>query len=95
MGISITEICCCECGVTYWITGHFNKELLKTRNAFYCPNGHKQSYAGETEEQKAIIWRDRYKRWYENQKDTSERLARSNAALRGVITRNKNREDLK
>lgn len=89
MDISITEICCCECKITFWITGHHNKELQSNHERFYCPNGHPQSYVGKTDEQKAVEARDRYKRWYEAEQETSAKLARSNAALRGVITRNK------
>lgn len=35
--------------------------------------------------------RDRYKRWYEDQKDRNAKLWRSNNSLRGAITRFKKR----
>lgn len=90
MNVEIVEISCCDCRITFWITQKHNKELLRCHNLFYCPNGHGQNYTGKTEAQKAKEERNMYKQWYNSQKEESERLARSNSALRGVITRNKN-----
>lgn len=39
----ITEICC-SCGVAFGIPSDLQDQLLKTKNLFYCPNGHRQSY---------------------------------------------------
>ncbi len=89
MDIKTVEICCAECRVSFWITKSHDSRLRKDHNTFYCPCGHKQSYEQKTESERAIEERDRYKRWYESEQNTSGRLARSNSALRGVITRNK------
>lgn len=40
---------------------------------------------------KLIRERDRYQRWYESERQSNDRLRNSNAALRGVITRMKNK----
>ena len=39
-----TKITCFKCGVPWWIENDHNKELLDHGTAFYCPNGHPQSY---------------------------------------------------
>jgi len=85
MDIKISQETCCNCNVIFWITTTHQKRLISCKNTFYCPNGHPQSYKGETD-------RDKLKQAEQNlvsERECSERLARSNAALRGVITRNK------
>jgi hypothetical protein len=44
---------CCECHVAFAMPSVMNRELLESRETFYCPNGHGQQYAGETSAQKA------------------------------------------
>lgn len=85
MEIKIEQETCCTCSVIFWITSEHQQQLESCHNRFYCPNGHPQSYKGETDAQKvANLERDlRYER--RNSLD----LTRSNSALRGVITRNK------
>ena len=89
MNITVAEISCCNCGVSFWITTAHNKELISCHNSFYCPNGHRQSYVGETDKQKLEKLRSEL-RLIENDR---EMTARTNAALRGVITKMKNKED--
>jgi len=90
--VNITHITCCECGISFWVPTEFNQQLLKRQNTFYCPSGHPQSYTGKTDVQKAREARDRYKNCYEDEKEEKDRLARSNSALRGVITRQKKKK---
>jgi len=89
MKVKLYEMSCSECGVSFWITDEHDDKLRECHNTFFCPNGHRQHYPQKTEGEKAIEERDRYKRSYNSQRETSERLARSNSALRGVITRQK------
>lgn len=35
---------CCNCGVSFFITSSLYRSLKRTKNTFYCPNGHAQSY---------------------------------------------------
>lgn len=49
-GISFVKIECCNCGVFFAITADLERNLRKTKNSFYCPNGHSQSYSKSTEE---------------------------------------------
>jgi hypothetical protein len=44
---------CCNCGVHFGIDSEHNAELLRTKEWFYCPNGHSQHYLGESDKQRA------------------------------------------
>lgn len=91
MDVNIIEISCSKCQATFWVTAAHNNRLKVSHKPFYCPNGHPQHYAQKTEEERAIEDRDLYKRWYKSEQETSRRLNRSNSALRGVITRQRNK----
>lgn len=48
---------CCKCGIDFWTTKDFNRNLHLTKQSFYCPNGHAQSYSESTEENlKKVIY---------------------------------------
>ena len=47
----ITEVCC-NCGMSFAMTGDFKRRRLIDRKIFYCPAGHGQRYIGKTEEEK-------------------------------------------
>lgn len=51
---NINLVCeeCANCHLLFWISEKQNKRLIKSKETFYCPNGHAQSYAGETNKQK-------------------------------------------
>lgn len=49
--VYITEDCC-VCGLSFALTEEFKKERQRDKKLFYCPNGHSQSYMGETHEAK-------------------------------------------
>lgn len=88
MDVSITKITCYQCNVPFWLLEEHQEKLVKCKNTFYCPNGHAQSYIGESD-------REKLKRIEQNlagERAYSESLIRSNAALRGVITKKKNKE---
>lgn len=51
----IQETCCSEgCGIPFWIDAEHHDRLFSTKRTFYCPNGHPQSYRGESDATKAI-----------------------------------------
>lgn len=74
--------------MTFWITTKHQQRLISCKNTFYCPNGHPQSYKGETDRVKLKTAESNLA----GERAYSERLSRSNAALRGVITRKKNQQ---
>lgn len=47
----ITENCYL-CGVLFALPAAFERDRRSDQKAFYCPNGHGQSYVGETEAQR-------------------------------------------
>ena len=89
MDVQIVEISCYTCGVSFWVTENHNKELLRCHNSFYCPNGHRQHYLGETEAEKYKRIAEQKETLLNNAENERTYLANSNRALRGVITRMK------
>ena len=43
---------CCVCGIPFQMTRDLFEKLVKSHNSFYCPVGHGQQYAGETNEER-------------------------------------------
>lgn len=43
------QITCCNCHVQFTISDAHERQLRNCENTFYCPNGHAQSYRGDTE----------------------------------------------
>ena len=85
MEVEIAQKTCCSCNIVFWISLEHNRRLKSCHNRFYCPNGHPQSYKGETDAQKV----ENLERDLRCERRKSLDLGRSNSALRGVITRNK------
>ena len=52
MDIDIVEMNCCVCGCTFWVTQQHRTELISSKKSFSCPNGHSQSYVGESDKKK-------------------------------------------
>lgn len=78
---------CCACGVVFWMTQQMYDRLLQSHKAFYCPNGHSQSFIAETEAQK-------YKRLYGQAEDRAaaaraerDQAEASRRAWKGQVTR--------
>lgn len=45
----VTEVCC-NCGVCFGMPSDYQDQLRKTRQSFYCPSGHGQSYSKSSTE---------------------------------------------
>ena len=89
MEVNISHITCYKCGISFWVKSQYKNDLIECQNTFYCPNGHPQCFNGKTEAEKQREAKERYKRWYEQARAEIYRLANSNRALKGVITRQK------
>lgn len=50
--MEIKQETCCNCGINFWITSDLYNDLQRFKRTFYCPNGHPQSYNGESDEAK-------------------------------------------
>lgn len=86
------------CGILFAVPERFNQSKRSDHSTFYCPNGHGAVYAGKTEEQKLRDQLAQTKRWLEQEETRAARLeddnmtlAKSRSALRGVVTRMKNK----
>lgn len=44
MDIELAEVACYRCGMVFWLAKTHDKELRCEHTAFYCPQGHRQSY---------------------------------------------------
>lgn len=79
---------CCNCGITFAMPQDFMARARRDHDLwFYCPQGHRQHYIGETEEQKLarqLRSARMDEQWYRDQLHASER---SKAALKGHLTR--------
>lgn len=81
---------CYRCGIPFGIPVQFQRDRRQDRESFWCPNGHKQAYIGETDAEKLEKARQQLERertrtrQVADQRDAAER---SNTALRGVVTR--------
>lgn len=83
MDVEITRITCARCKIAFWILKSHKERLLITKEDFFCPNGHCQRYTGETDTEKL----KRIARRFRTAQNERDELARSRAALRGVITK--------
>ncbi len=89
MNVELIEISCCNCGVIFWITDKHDDQLRRKHTTFYCPNGHQMSYPGDTCEEKL----KRAERTIADKDYWLGCSTRSNSALRGVITKMKNKAE--
>lgn len=88
---------CPSCGIVYGIPDEFADDLRRTGGGYYCPNGHFLSWheseadrerkKREAAEQRAASAEATARR----QRERAEQAERSQRALRGVVTRTKNR----
>ena len=88
---------CYHCGTPFGIESGLQKRFLQEGGTFYCPLGHGQIYAASTVDRlkqeltqaaKKLEQAETNARYYA---DRAEEALRSNSALRGVVTRTKNR----
>jgi hypothetical protein len=95
----IWETCCHEgCGISFGLEKNHRDQLLEKKNGFFCPNGHRQYYTGQTEaerlkkeleqEQKRRHWIEADRDRAREERDRQERRAR---AYKAVATKTKKR----
>jgi len=51
--IEIISEKCISCGVVFGLEAEYKRNLKQFHNEYYCPNGHKQYYAGESHKDRA------------------------------------------
>lgn len=52
--IEMAQIQCYECSMPFWVPKYFQAQCLerKAGKSFFCPNGHRQHYTGESDLEK-------------------------------------------
>jgi cytochrome c556 len=74
---------CIACGITFAAPESFLDTLRENHKNFYCPNGHGQHFAQQSEAEKAQAEAEKYKKlWNDEQRYASEVLKERNAAQR-------------
>jgi len=82
---------CYLCGVAFAMTAHFESQARRLHTVFHCPNGHRQSYEGKTEEERLreqLARKEQELTLARRQRDGEQNRSR---ALRGHLTRHKRR----
>ncbi len=89
---------CVDCGITFGFPSAFDDQLRENHRSFYCPNGHSQSYVGKTEAEKLREKLEAKERdianmetRLQNQRDRAVTAERRVTALKGEVTKAKNR----
>lgn len=60
--IEIELIECCSCHIPFWVSVELIRSLKKSKDNFYCPNGHSQVFTGISDAQKIKDATDRANR---------------------------------
>lgn len=88
---------CGECGILFGMPDDFLTQRKRDGKTFYCPNGHGRHYS-ETEAQRLKKQLERAQQNYEYMRnsrdaarDQADSAERSRRALKGVVTRQRNR----
>lgn len=50
--VTLTHVECYKCRIVFGMTSETIGALRSSHASFYCPNGHRQYFAGETEEER-------------------------------------------
>lgn len=83
---------CCNCGIWFAIPHGLNERALRDHSvSFWCPLGHRQHYIGKTEAEKLRERVAATERTAEHYRSRAETAIRSRNALKGQVTKVKNR----
>ncbi len=82
---------CASCGTTFAITRRYMTARRRDHANFWCPNGHCNIYKGESDLELAERQRREANARAVHLKDQLDAERRSNAAIRGHLTRARNR----
>ena len=82
---------CINCGITFAMPVDYDKRLYQTKEAFYCPNGHSQSYVGESDQQKLEKERRRHQQDMMEKNAEIEKLKKNQSQAKPKPGRPKNK----
>ena len=91
---------CCRCGCGFALPDGFVRARREDHKTFFCPNGHANHFPQQTEEERLradLEWAERRAanaaKRADNIAEQRDAERRRSAALKGVVTRTKNRID--
>lgn len=87
----MNNMTCCNCGIAYSVPDRWCRERENDHKTFYCPNGHRQYFSGESSEEKLRRRAERAEQqnaMLSDERDAAERSAR---AFKGQATKLRNR----
>jgi hypothetical protein len=82
---------CCNCGVAFGMTREFSDRRKRDHRDFYCPSGHGQHYTAESDAEREKRLRIAAQARAAILEDAYEMERRSKAALKGHLTRARNK----
>ena len=100
LDINLVAITCCnsECGITFAVPEHWQRQKRRDHSWWYCPNGHHQHYPAQSDIEKAKAEAEQLRSRLAAAKQNAkyhraerERVERSRSAIKGQLTKVKNR----
>lgn len=71
--LTLAHVTCCSCGVVFGIESQHQERLRQTHDDFYCPNGHRQHYTGESDAERERRLREAAERREQMVRDARDR----------------------
>ncbi len=89
-----SEVCTCsECGIEYRVPGNWYRSRRDDHASFWCPNGHEQHFSGKSDKEKLSSRLDAERRRIGLLSDQLNTCSLSRRALKGQVTKLRNKLD--
>jgi len=88
---ALRPISCYQCGTVFGVESGFYSDRLNDKGRFFCPNGHGQHFVGKTEAERLQEQLAKERSRVAFYKRESESQKRSRAAIKGQLTKTRNR----
>lgn len=82
---------CIECGMVFGVPSDWDRERRRDHKRMFCPNGHGQSYAGQTEEERLRKELERLSSNLQWERAQVRIMEREVIAQKGLVTKAKNK----
>ena len=96
MEFETIKITCANCFIFFWITKEHYDRLNKSKEIFYCPSGHTQSYQGKSDKQLLQEEQERVKEYcslYEEELENNNKLNNTIRTYKGHMNRKRKLRD--
>ena len=80
--VEMHDLTCGECGVPFCLPESKMRDLKRTHEIFYCPNGHPRCFPGKTDQEKKI---EELERQLRSLQDTIERVSDREADVHETV----------